>query len=239
MPYLVLVIAVVVGLTLVLLGLRGANPRTLTSFAKWLIIILGVLLLIILSLRGGLVTLSWILIGLIPILLRWRSLRRMARNWGGPKQGQTSDVETRFLRMTLDHDSGELKGTVLDGAFKGRLLEELDREQMMSLLQECRVNDEQSAQLLESYLDRIYGMDWRAAGGGAGAESGAWGGGGAASGAMTREEAYSILGLEPGATAEQIKEAHRNLMVKFHPDQGGSTYLAAKINQAKDLLLNE
>lgn len=235
MPYLILAIAVVVGLSLILLGLRGANPRTLSSFAKWLVIIFGMLLLAVLSLRGGLVTLGWIVIGLIPILLRWRALSRMARNWGGPKQGQSSDIETRYLRMTLDHDTGELKGTVLDGAFKGRLLEELEREQMLSLLQECRVHDEQSAQLLESYLDRIYGADWRAAGGGSGAESG----GPAASGTMTREEAYSILGLQPGATAEQVKEAHRNLMVKFHPDQGGSTYLAAKINQAKDLLLNE
>lgn len=234
MPYLVLVVAVVVGLSLIFLGLRGANTRVLLSFVKWLVLIFGVLLLLVLSLRGGLVTLGWILIGMIPVLLRWRSLRRMARNWGGPKPGQTSDIETRYLRMTLDHDTGELKGTVLDGMFKGRLLEELDQEQMLSLLQECRVHDERSVQILETYLDRIYGADWRR--GGERAEAGT---GGTGDGAMTREEAYSILGLQPGASAEQIKEAHRNLMVKFHPDQGGSTYLAAKINQAKDLLLNE
>jgi hypothetical protein len=52
-----------------------------------------------------------------------------------------------------------------------------------------------------------------------------------------REEAYEILGLQPGATKEQIKAAHRRLMQRVHPDHGGSDYLAVRVNQAKDLLL--
>ena len=103
-------------------------------------------------------------------------------------------------------------------------------------MRECRAEDEEGARLLEAYLDRIH-PDWRDELAGERASGGAGGGTRPASGDMTVEEAYAILGVKPGATPEQIKEAHRRLMVKLHPDHGGSDYLATKINRARDVLL--
>ncbi len=110
-------------------------------------------------------------------------------------------------------------------------------------MRECRAEDEEGARLLEAYLDRLH-PDWRdeLAGGRRPATAAAMrapgvGGARAASSDLSVEEAYAILGLSPGATPDQIKEAHRRLMVKLHPDHGGSDYLATKINRARDVLL--
>ena len=56
---------------------------------------------------------------------------------------------------------------------------------------------------------------------------------------MSQEEAYQILGLQPGAKSEEIIRAHRTLMKRIHPDQGGTNYLAARVNEAKDTLLRQ
>lgn len=152
----------------------------------------------------------------------------------GPSSGQQSVVESRFLRMTLDHDTGEMSGAVLEGTFAGRRLDQLTMEQLMELLAQCAREDEESAQLLRAYLDRVHGDEWQDAQASQGESAST-----AASGGMTRQEAYEILGLEEGASEEEIRAAHRSLMQKLHPDRGGSTYLASKINQAKDLLLND
>jgi len=139
--------------------------------------------------------------------------------------------------MTLDHDTGSMEGTILRGRFAGMRMDELGPADLLALLRECRAEDEEGARLLEAYLDRVR-PDWRDEL--AGERAGGAGAGSArpASGDMTVEEAYAILGLSPGADAEAIKEAHRRLMVKLHPDHGGSDYLATKINRARDVLLN-
>jgi DnaJ-domain-containing protein 1 len=148
-------------------------------------------------------------------------------------------VATAFLRMTLDHDTGRMEGTILRGRFAGMRLEELGPADLLALLRECRAEDEEGARLLEAYLDRVH-PEWRDELAGERP-----GGGGSGSGArstsgddMSVEEAYAILGLSAGADAEAIKEAHRRLMVKLHPDHGGSDYLATKINRARDVLLH-
>jgi DnaJ-domain-containing protein 1 len=144
--------------------------------------------------------------------------------------GQISRVRSQFLDMTLDHDSGELDGQVVAGPHAGRPLSEFDLSQLTAMISGF---DGESVALLESYLDRRFPA-WRqdAQGNAAGGQRRA-----AASGKMTDEEAYQILGLQPGAGRDDIGRAHRALMKKLHPDQGGSTYLAARVNEAKDTLL--
>jgi DnaJ domain len=153
--------------------------------------------------------------------------------FGGGAQrspGQTSRVRSQFLDMSLDHDSGGLEGQIVAGPYAGHSLAEFDLPQLTAMIPGF---DAESVSLLESYLDRRFPA-WRqdAQGNTAGGQSRP-----AASGKMTNEEAYQILGLQPGAGRDEIGRAHRALMKKLHPDQGGSTYLAARVNEAKDTLL--
>ena len=160
----------------------------------------------------------------------------MRSNWGAaqPTGAQTSQVRSAGLEMSLDHDSGDMDGQVLAGRFEGRILSELDISELLRLAEDFR-SDEESLRLLESYLDRMHPA-WRE-----NADDGPDDGPGpaAASGGMSAQEAYEILGLKPNASDTEIRAAHRRLMMQVHPDRGGSDALAAKINEAKDLLLGK
>jgi hypothetical protein len=167
----------------------------------------------------------------LPLLLRVFPLLGSLRGHSSSSGPQQSTVSTDTLRMHLDHDSGALSGEVIAGPFKDWQLQEMDREQLEQLRQYCEAQDPEALQLLEGYLEQRFGTD---AGGDSAQQSAR-----ASSGSdLTREEALEILGLDAGADREAIIEAHRKLMQKLHPDRGGSDYLAAKINQAKDFLLS-
>ncbi len=151
---------------------------------------------------------------------------------GAPRPEQTSTVTTDHLEMELDHTTGMMRGRVLKGFFANRSIESLRPVELAHLWQDCRFVDPQSAQLVEAYLDRIH-PSWRDDLARAEAEAPK-----GEDGRMTRAEALEILGLADGADAEEIRRAHRELILKLHPDRGGSTYLAAKVNEAKDVLLD-
>ncbi len=154
-----------------------------------------------------------------------------AFKWSQRSPGQSSRVETSCLSMELDHDTGRMDGTIKTGAFKGKLLSTLSDDDLKQFLGTCAAAGDQSRPLLEAWLDRSrpgWRETWQA--GDTRAAS-------SPSGSMSRDEALAVLGLQPGATADDIRKAHRRLMKEFHPDHGGSDYLAAKINQAKDVLL--
>ena len=209
-----------------------ADPRVLAKVARWVAISGGLAFALFILLSGRFALLFPIALIALPFVRRFLTQGRM---WPrtNPTPGQTSSVETEYLEMTLDHDSGNMSGRIKRGAFVGYMLDELSREELIALLHECVSADPEAAQLVEAYLDRMQD-GWRDEDVSAGRARGADGLSGAT---MTTDEAYQILGLEPGSSHDEVRNAHHRLMLKIHPDQGGSTYLATKINQAKETLL--
>ncbi|GAA0593306.1 DnaJ domain-containing protein [Craurococcus roseus] len=177
---------------------------------------------------------------LAPFAYRWWHNRRAARRFGagaagGESGGGESRVETTTLEMRLDHASGRMSGRVRVGPQAGRELAELSRTELLALLAACRTGDPDSVPLLEAWLDRA-DPHWREddghGGGAEGARTAAPG-----SGPMTRQEALAVLGLAEGASEAEIKAAHRRLMRAAHPDSGGSDWMAARLNEARDVLM--
>ena len=241
-----MILLLVAGIVLLIRWFIRTPPASLTRGLRRGALYAGIGLLVILAVTGRLPWLFAVAGAAIPIIQRlltvWRlghMAGRMAGMGGGeagrPSAGQQSTIETRFLRMWLDHDTGAMGGTVLEGRYRNRTLDQMSLEDLLTLLAECQA-DPQSAAVLEAYLDRVHGEAWREAQPGDGAYTSAPP---PPDGRMSAEEAYQILGLEPGASDSEIRETHRRLMQKMHPDRGGSTYLAAKINQAKEVLLGK
>jgi DnaJ-like protein len=231
MLYLLGGVAILCGFLLLGYLFINADPARLAKIVKWAGIVVAVLAVLALLVSGRLAMFLAPLAVLLPALRRMRS---MFSGFQGPASAGTSTVETGFIRMTLDHDTGAMDGTVLQGRFAGMRLRELRPNELLALLRECRAEDEEAARLLEAYLDRVR-SNWHDEMAGDEARSTPPPPG---SPDVTVEEAYAILGLAPGAGAEAIREAHHRLMKQLHPDHGGTDYLAGKINRARDVLLH-
>lgn len=189
----------------------------------------GILLLLALIWSGRGVQALWALALLAPMLVHlWRA-RRAARNFargGQATPGGESVVETATLAMALHHDSGRMTGRVRRGRFAGADLADLARDQLLELLRDCAAEDEESVPLLEAWLDRAH-PEWRETAGPTPPSPGA----------MTQAEAAQILGVAEDASEEEVQAAYRRLMRAAHPDQGGSDWMAARLNAARDFLL--
>jgi len=218
-----------IGLLVMLLYVILTQPASkgaalLVNGGPVLLIAAGILLTL---LRRGALGIPLILIG----ITWWRRTRapRSVRPPGGSK----STVHSSNLEMELDHDTGELDGRVLTGRFQGFRLSALNEDELLSFLQEIK-SDPDSLALLESYLER-YHPGWQDR-----AKNFTSGGTGSSDPShMSKQEAYQVLGVSPGASREEILEAWRRLIKKVHPDSGGSAFLTAKINAAKKVLLSE
>ena len=233
MIYVLLGIVVLACLWLMARAFVAADPKRLAVGVKWVGGAgLGALALLLL-LRGNFQAMSAALGAIVPLLIRWRRLweilfpPRTAPMGGGSTSA--SGLDTAFLKVVLDHVSGRMTGEVIAGRFRRRRLEDLSMAEVVELLGEAQ-GDPATVQVLEAFLDREH-PGWRGTAEPPPAQR--------SSGQMSRAEALQILGLSDGASLEEIRDAHRRLMLANHPDRGGSTYLASQINRAKDVLLGD
>jgi hypothetical protein len=216
--------------------LRAGNAAARRQLLNKILFVAGIFVLLLALFSGRLHPLFAAAGGALLLLQRLLAIKRLLGQGSSaqePSTGASSRVSTRILDMSLDHDSGDMHGKVREGRFAGRLLSQLSIEELLQLLAQCHDDDAQSAALLEAYLDHTHGEGWREH---------------VAPGAreqqtvdvgvkMSAAEARDVLGVGETAGHDEIVAAHRKLMQKIHPDRGGSTYLASKVNQAKELLL--
>ncbi len=232
MTWFIVGVSLVIGALLMARWFVSADPKAVFRMARWVVAGLAVLIGVFMLFTGRFAW-AWVaLMVLLPWLARARLLSNLAKAMRGRSPGQRSEVRTRFVLMSLSHDSGEMDGEVLQGPSSGRQLSQMTLAEIIDLHRAAVQDDQQSASVLEAYLDRMHGEEWRETAEAFADEPSV------GDGHMTVAEAQEILGLEPQADAEEIKKAHRRLMQQYHPDKGGSDYLAARINEAKDVLLD-
>ncbi|MBT3411258.1 MAG: molecular chaperone DnaJ [Halieaceae bacterium] len=235
MPRIILLAAIAFALFILFKRAQSAPPHKRRGEYIKLGLGIAVVAVIILALAGKM---HWIGVALTALLVAFRQLAptllrffpMLASKFGrsSPSAGQHSTVASAILSMQLNHDSGALSGEVLKGQYQGWHLADMERQQLEQLLAYCQQEDADSVQLLDSYLQQRFPGE---------TEFGAQQASASTSSGMSRKEALAVLGLDDAAEKDDIIAAHRTLMQKLHPDRGGNDYLAAKINQAKDLLV--
>ncbi len=231
-----LVLAALAGLIWLAAWLNRSSPAQRGQALK-LILLYGVAGFLFLMVVTGRVHWLFALLGAaIPWLQRAllaRQAWRMFKSSRKPATGNRSKVETSYFRMILDHDTGDLTGDVTRGAFAGQSIDDLSLDELLTLLNECRSTDPQSAALLEAFLDRNHSDTWRNQDRSQGTSPSP------PTGPLSRREAAEILGISEDSPPDNITEAHRRLIQRLHSDRGGTDYLASLVNQARDILLEE
>jgi len=237
----ILLILLLVSGALIFIYKLGEMPKPQRlRVLKWLALILVISLFVGLAATGRL---SWLfalvasILPLIPRVINWlmkvaAPLYSLFTSFKSRGMSGGSTIQTEFFRMVVDFIKGGMDGQVLKGEFQGRRLAELSLEELMRLLTSVAQLDQESAALLAAFLDR-YHSGWRQSQKEAGEQPQNW----QSSADISKQEAREILGVSEQATEQEIQAAHRRLIQKLHPDRGGSDYLAAKINHARDCLL--
>ena len=232
----------VVLLGLILLVVRwyvDAEPKDALKLAKFLGV-LFILVIVGLVIASGRISMLWLIfLGLLPWISRFRAMNRQAENLRGPVAGQHVDRRTNFVVIYLNPETGDMDGRVLQGPQSGKLLSELSIDELVTLYEAALLEDVESASILEAYMDRMHGKSWRQKSLSMNAadapddmlellEHG-----------MSRSEAYKFLGLQPGASKNEIGNAFTNLTQTGHPDESIARDIKAKAKQAKSTLLDD
>lgn len=222
---------------LALYGMRAftrANPAALAQalrrFGSLIVLLLAGLAFLRGSLDGAVV------LAAIGVWLLVSAATKSRHGLFGAGAGATSRLRSAVVEMEVDHSSGVMCGTVLAGPDEGKSLAQMTRQQCEALHALCLREDPDGARLLEAYLDRRF-PGWRAARNESADPRSRRAQAGARPGIMSEDEAYEVLGLQKGATRDDVMRSHRSLIKKLHPDHGGSTDLAARVNEAKDVLM--
>jgi len=231
-----LILAVLAVIWAVGKGYLSPSPKALAAKARPLAGMAALAVALLLALRGRF-DVGLMLGGVGAWLLGHDSLKAAVDRWTGrpPRPRAVSTLRSATVSMHVDLESGDMQGEVLAGPLTGQTLDSLPRGEIVSLLNLCVSADPLGAGLLEAYLDRRFpgwrqDFEFNPDGRQARPPQPA---------VMTPQEAYQILGLQPGAAPEEIRSAYRSLMKKLHPDHGGPAYLAMRVNEARDVLLGK
>ncbi len=245
MTRLLLIVALLLGLVYLLRHFNSLDQAGRKRFWKRFAFALLFGVVLLLTATGRLHYIAAVVTAIIPFIKKaWplaryfpflKNLYHQSQANKAPGSGQQSTVTTSLLRMELDHDSANLDGEIIAGQFAGKRLSELSQPELLALYAEAQQKHADSVELLEAFLQRELGDEWRTYQERERTESQE---GAVNSGNLSVADAYEILGLDEAATREDVIQAHRKLMQKFHPDRGGNDFLAAQINQAKDILLS-
>lgn len=230
MTYVFLCGLVLLTVVAVLSYLQKRRPAIMRQGLRWLVGGLGILVagFLLVARRFDLA----LFVGAAAFaVLRTGRLGPISFDLPSGDKSNISKVQSFRFDMELDHESGVVAGRVRNGQFAGMDLMDVGEADTRILLAEVK-GDPDSLSLLESWLDANR-SGWREYFAQQDARQNHF----EADDAEPLAQAYEVLGLKVGATAEDVRNAHRSLMKALHPDHGGSVYLAAKINGARDLLL--
>ena len=195
-----------------------------SKLKKYLIIFFITIIALVLIFSGKL---NFLPVALAPALLFFKRISSLlsilnffSRSSFGSKFKPT--INTKYLKIQIIVQTKQAIIEIKEGEFKGRGFSSLSKPEVDKLLSELKVNDPRGFGILNVVINQSYQHSQNTS-----------------SSQMSEEEALSILGLQKGASSEEIKKSYYDLMKKFHPDKDGNNYLSNLISEAKNKLLNQ